>query len=91
MLMKKFDYSLSKNLWLIENRGFGFEDMIELIAKGNCMDVVEHPNQEKYPNQKIFLINNQGYAYMMPFIETENSIFLKTIIPSRKMTKEYLK
>jgi hypothetical protein len=54
------------------------------------LDIVQHPNQEKYKGQKIFIINIDNYAYLVPFVESEQEIFLKTIIPSRKATKKYL-
>ena len=54
------------------------------------LDTIEHPNADKYSNQKIFIVNIENYIYLVPFVESEESIFLKTIIPSRKMTKKYL-
>jgi len=57
----------------------------------NILDVLDHPNQDKYPGQKIFVIEFEEYAYFVPFIENEDEIFLKTIIPSRKATRDYLK
>ena len=60
------------------------------IEKKQILDIVEHPNQEKYKGQKIFIINIHNYAYLVPFIENEEGIFLKTIIPSRKATEKYL-
>jgi hypothetical protein len=55
------------------------------------LDVLEHPNKEQYPGQMIFVVDVEGYVYLVPYVETEESVFLKTIIPSRKMTKKYLK
>jgi hypothetical protein len=55
------------------------------------VDIVEHPNQEKYKGQKIFIVNIDQYAYLVPFVESEQETFLKTIIPSRKATKKYLR
>jgi len=54
------------------------------------LDTIVHPNRKKYPNQKVFIVNVEDYAYLVPFVETEEYIYLKTIIPSRKMTKKYL-
>ena len=51
---------------------------------------VSHPNSEKYPNQRVFVIDVDGYAYLIPYVESEEHIFLKTIIPSRKATRDYL-
>ena len=56
---------------------------------GNEMDIYDHPNQERYPGQKVSVVLIEGYAYLVPFVESENEIFLKTIIPSRKATKNY--
>lgn len=61
------------------------------ISQGFLLDILEHPNQEKYQKQRIFVVEIEGYAYLVPFIEDEREIFLKTIIPSRKATKKYLK
>ncbi|GAB4544588.1 MAG: hypothetical protein Kow0063_38330 [Anaerolineae bacterium] len=60
------------------------------IEKKRILDIVEHPNQEKYKGQRIFIVNVNHYAYLVPFVESEKEIFLKTIIPSRKATKKYL-
>ncbi|MEA3305563.1 MAG: toxin, partial [Candidatus Omnitrophota bacterium] len=61
------------------------------IANNYMLDIVPHPNQNKYPGQKMFILNIDNYAYLVPFIEKEEIIFLKTIVPSRKATKKYLK
>jgi hypothetical protein len=60
------------------------------IEKKQILDIVEHPSQEKYKGQRIFIVNINHYAYLVPFVESEKEIFLKTIIPSRKATKKYL-
>lgn len=54
------------------------------------MDDVAHPNTKKYPNQRILIVSIDDYAYLVPYVENENEIFLKTIIPSRKASKKYL-
>jgi len=74
-----------------EERQISFEDVVFYIEQGFLLDVLEHPNQEKYKGQKIFVVEIDEYAYLIPFVEDENEIFLKTIIPSRKATKKYLK
>jgi hypothetical protein len=61
------------------------------IEKKHILDIVEHPNQEKYKGQKILVVNVENYAYLVPFVESEQEIFLKTVIPSRKATKKYLR
>ncbi len=90
---KTIRYSLEKNEILKRERDISFEDIILALESGNLLDDVEHPNQEKYPNQNIFIILVQvkDYVYLVPYVEDEKSIFLKTIIPSRKMNKKYNK
>ena len=70
--------------------GFGFEDVIFFLQNKGLLDEITHPNDKKYPNQNVFVVNIDGYAYLVPYVETEEIIFLKTIIPSRKATKQYL-
>lgn len=88
--MKIFAWNEEKNSVLREERGVGFEDIVIAIDDGRLLDTLEHPNKKKYPDQKVFVITFDGYAYMVPFVENEQEIFLKTIIPSRKATKKYL-
>jgi uncharacterized DUF497 family protein len=88
--MKYFEWSSEKNEWLKAVRGVSFEEIVFHIHAGGLLDVLEHPNEARYPGQRIFVVDVEGYAYLVPFIETEESIFLKTIIPSRKMTRKYL-
>jgi uncharacterized DUF497 family protein len=87
--MKPFAWNLEKNQRLQQERGISFEKIILNIQLGNEVDVFDHPNQERYPGQKILVVFIEGYAYLIPFIESEEEIFLKTIIPSRKATKKY--
>ncbi len=89
--MKYFLWNEEKNELLISERQVSFEDVVFYIEKGFLLDVLEHPNQEKYKGQKIFVIQIDDYVYLVPFVENEHEIFLKTIIPSRKATKKYLK
>ena len=89
--MNTFDWNDGKNDRLKEERGISFEDILYYIEKGEILDVVPHPLQVKYPGQKMFIVAIENYAYLVPFIETENGVFLKTIIPGRKATKKYLK
>ena len=76
---------------LKSERGVSFEEVLVSMSTDGLLDVVEHPNKERYPNQRIFVIRIRGYAYVVPFVETEQEIFLKTIIPSRAATKRYIK
>lgn len=87
--MKPFAWNSEKNERLKQERGISFEKIILNIQLGNEVDVFDHPNQERYPGQKILVVLIEGYAYLIPFIESEEEIFLKTIIPSRKATKQY--
>ncbi len=89
-LMKHYTWNPEKNAQLKKERGVGFEDVVFHIETGGEVDVFDHPNQERYPNQKISIVVIEGYAYLVPFVETETEIFLKTIIPNRKATKKYV-
>lgn len=89
--MKSFAWSAEKNQLLIAQRKISFEEVIFYIEKGQLLDIVEHPNPDKYSGQRIFIVEINDYAYLVPFIETEEQIFLKTIIPSRKATQKYLR
>ncbi|MBI4518808.1 MAG: BrnT family toxin [Deltaproteobacteria bacterium] len=88
--MKYFSWDAKKNEQLKQRRGVSFEEVLLHIASGDVLDVVEHPNLQRYGGQRIFVVNIGGYAYLVPFVETGNQVFLKTIIPSRKATKRYL-
>ena len=89
--MKIFDWNTEKNLLLKSNRNISFEDVVYHINHGGLLNTIEHPNQDHYFGQKIFIVDIEKYAYIIPFVEDDNFIFLKTIIPSRKMTKLYLR
>jgi len=88
--MKTYVWNTEKNDLLIGERGISFEQVVLNIQLGNEVDIYDHPNVEKYPNQKISVVIIEKYAYLIPFIESNDEIFLKTIIPSRKATKKYL-
>ncbi|MBI5147737.1 MAG: BrnT family toxin [Parcubacteria group bacterium] len=88
--MKYVDWDPEKNERLARERGISFEAMLVAIEDGNILDIVEHPNARKYPNQKMLIVRFQEYAYLVPFVEDEERIFLKTIIPSREATKKYI-
>jgi len=85
------NWNSEKNELLKKERGISFEIMAFQIESENILDVIEHPHQDKYPGQKIFVIEFEEYAYLVPFVENDDEIFLKTIIPSRKATKDYIK
>jgi uncharacterized DUF497 family protein len=88
--MKTYIWSEEKNQILKEQRDISFEEVITHIAVGDLLDVIEHTDLEKYKGQRIFIVKMRNYAWLVPFVETESEIFLKTIIPSRKATKKYL-
>ena len=89
--MKPFDWNPGKNLLLKTLRGLDFNDIITAFNEDGLIDAINHPNQKKYQGQKIFIVKINKYCYSIPFVETEEKIFLKTIIPDRKATKKYLK
>ena len=88
--MKPINWNSDKNIGHKQERGVSFEEVLAAMSHGALLDVVVHPNKEKYPNQRIFIVRILGYAYLIPFVETQNEIFLKTIIPSRVATKKYV-
>ena len=87
--MKCYSWSPEKNDALKRERGVSFEDVVFHIEAGDEVDIFEHPNQDRYPGQKVSVVVIEGYAYLVPFVESEEGIFLKTIIPSRKATRQY--
>ena len=87
--MKTIAWSPEKNESLKAERGVSFEDVVFHITAGDILQTIDHPNQAKYPGQKIHLIAIEDYVYLVPFVESEDEVFLKTIIPSRKATKNY--
>ncbi len=87
--MKTYAWSSEKNELLKQERGVSFEDIVVNIHLGNEVDIYDHPNQDRYPDQMISVVIIEGYAFLVPFVESDEEIFLKTIIPSRKATKQY--
>lgn len=87
--MKLFAWNPEKNKQLRAERGVSFEDILFHIEAGDVLDVYDHPNQRRYPGQKIYAIAIEDYVYLVPFVESEDEVFLKTIIPSRKATRQY--
>lgn len=88
--MKPFRWGLEKNEQLKLERGTSFEIMVVAIEAGGLVDILAHPNPTKYPNQRVLVVACDGYAYLVPFVEEHDHYFLKTIIPSRKATRDYL-
>lgn len=83
-----YNFSAEKNQLLIEERGISFEEVIAAIENGKLLDVKE--NTKQYPHQKIYVVEMNDYVYIVSFVRTNQEIFLKTIFPSRKLTKKYL-
>jgi uncharacterized DUF497 family protein len=88
--VKFFDWDDAKNAKLRAERSIGFEEIVFHIERGDLLDVLEHPNPSRYAGQRIFVVRRGDYVYLVPFVEDEQTVFLKTIIPSRKATKQYL-
>ncbi len=84
-----YDWNNDKNKMLISSRGVSFEEVIAILESGEVLDIIEHPNQEKYSHQKMYVVEINGYVYLVPFVKDKNKIFLKTIIPNRKAQKKY--
>ena len=88
--MNIFRWDNEKNELLKKNRGVCFEQIVLLMERAEVLDTIEHPNQERYPGQKIAVVMIDTYAYLVPYVENNEEIFLKTIIPSRKATNKYV-
>jgi len=86
--MKFHEWSKEKNDNLKKERGIGFEEIVLKLIKGEILDVISNPSRN-FPNQKIFVIEINNYIYYVPYVEDKEKIFLKTIIPSRKLVKKY--
>ncbi|HLA28333.1 MAG TPA: hypothetical protein VJZ49_10610 [Syntrophales bacterium] len=88
--MKSINWNTEKSVFLKTSRGICFEDVVFYIERGDILDDYLHPNQQAYPGQRIMVIGIINYAYLVPYVENEEELFLKTIIPSRKATQRYL-
>lgn len=88
--MKYFSWDNAKNEKLKSERGVSFEDIVFHIERGDILDIVEHPNQDRYPGQRVIIVDVGGYAHLVPSVDAGDCVILKTIIPSRKATRDYL-
>jgi uncharacterized DUF497 family protein len=88
--VKVYTWNVEKNERLKQQRGVSFEEVAFHIQRGDEIDIFKHPNQDRYPGQKISVVLIDTYVYLVPFVESDEELFLKTIIPSRKATKQYL-
>ena len=88
--MKPFRWNPEKNDSLKNGRGVSFESIVVAVESGDLLDIVSHPNQARYPKQRVMIVAVENYACLVPFVEEEDHYFLKTVIPSRKATRNYL-
>ena len=87
----QIEYDPEKSANLKADRGIGFDEIIALLETEQLLEIIEHPNKMKYPNQRVFVVNIDGYIHWVPFVQSGPKVFLKTIFPSRKATAQYLK
>ena len=88
--MKFFAWNEEKNGTLKAGRGVSFEEVVFHIMSGGLLEVVPHPRPQRYPGQRVFVVRMGDYVWLVPFVEQEGTVFLKTIIPSRKATRRHL-
>ena len=88
--LKYFTWDNAKNEKLRAERGVSFEDVVFHIQRGDILDIIEHPNQERYGGQRVIVVQIEDYAYLVPCVDEDDRVVLKTIIPSRKATRQYL-
>ncbi len=88
--MKPFRWNSEKNETLKTERGISFESVVVAIESGGLLDILAHPNQANYPRQRVLVVTCDNYVYLVPFVEEDDYFFLKTVIPSRKATRDYL-
>lgn len=88
--MKYFEWDEKKNEWLKRERGVSFENIILAIIDGHVLDNIIHPNQGRYARQHMYIVEFEEYAFSVPYVMNQEKIFLKTIFPSRKYTKQYI-
>lgn len=89
--MRGFTWDVAKNEKLKAERGISFEEIVYHISHGDLLDVLEHPDPQKYGGQRVLVVKVGDYAYLVPAVEIEREVVLKTIIPSRKATRAYLR
>ena len=88
--MRPIRWNADKSLSLKSERGVSFEEVLSAISQGGLLRVMDHPNRAKYGHQKMLVVRIRDYAYLVPYVENEQEIFLKSIIPSRKATRDFL-
>ncbi len=88
--MDRFEWNDDKNEQLKRDRNISFEEVVYAISQGQLLDIIQHPNQVRYPNQRIYIVKIHEYVHLVPVVVENDYIFFKTIIPSRKATRDYL-
>lgn len=88
--MKPFRWDPAKNERLKAGRGISFEEIALAVEEGGLRDILVHPNQKRYPGQVVLVVAYRDYAFLVPSVEEGEHYFLKTVIPSRKATRDYL-
>ena len=86
--MKPYRWNAEKNESLKKARGISFEHVVVAVESGGLLDITDHPNMAQYPRQKVMVVAIESYAYLVPYVEEDDYYFLKTVIPSRKATRE---
>ena len=86
-----FRWDPQKNAQLMRERGLSFEQIVLAVEGGDLLQVIAHPNPARYPKQKIMVAAMDAYAFLVPFVQEEDGYFLKTIIPSRKATRDFMR
>jgi len=89
--MKQINWNAEKNQQLMSEREVSFEDVLFALQSGGLLGDGPHPNRDKYPNQRLFVVRIEDYAWLVSYVENDREIFLKTVIPSRKATKKFLR
>src|SRR5215510_2169419 len=89
--MPRIAWNADKNQLLLQTRGVSFEEIAQIIEQDGPRAMLVHHNLQRYPNQRLYIVVIRGYAYIVPVVETAEELFLKTIIPSRHMTRRYVR
>ncbi len=89
--MSFYKWNAQKNEWLKKERNVSFEEIVWHIEHGDLLDDVIHPNQKKYPNQRIMIVRVREYACIVPYVENDEGVFLKSVIPNRKATRDHIR
>jgi hypothetical protein len=88
--MKPIRWNAEKSLLLKAERDVSFEEVLSAISQGGLLGVMDHPNRVKYGHQKVLVVRIRDYAYLVPYVDSKKEIFLKSIMPSRKATRDFL-